>query len=223
MPPEAEKNSDKDLRPLFHGILDVNLPANDDGGEYTYVISLTKDTNIFRVVLQHLSGEDINADDFTFRIEDNNGRLAYDNFLLEDELIEYRAWTSYSGQAGVGIPDNPALPQENQTDAQAITSVKVAVAELTVGRLFMRDWTKYKRPMLIIRTAGNGKLVASIPVIDYALLVKGEHYRQMNDQEYLDRADEYNMTFFLDKNNHWVSTAIQVLSWRVVVHNTDLN
>ena len=43
--------SNKDLHPLFHGSLDVSLPANDDGGDYTYVMPLTKDTNVFRVVL----------------------------------------------------------------------------------------------------------------------------------------------------------------------------
>ena len=97
------------------------------------------------------------------------------------------------------------------------------VAELTVNRLFVRDWTKYRRPALTIRTAADGELVASVPIIDYALLVKGEHYKQMDDQEYLDRADEYNMTFFLDANNRWTSTMIQILSWRVVVNNSNLN
>ena len=58
--------SDKDLQPLFHGMIDVELPVNDDGGEYTYEMSLTKNTNVFRVVLQHLSGEDIDVDDFEF-------------------------------------------------------------------------------------------------------------------------------------------------------------
>lgn len=56
--------SDKDLEPLFHGMMDVELPANDNGGEYTYEMPLTKNTNVFRVVLQHLSGEDINVNDF---------------------------------------------------------------------------------------------------------------------------------------------------------------
>ena len=79
---------------------------------------------------------------------------------------------------------------------RAISTVKAAVAELTVSRLVARDWSLYTRPMLIIRTI-EGKLIVSIPVIDYALMVKGECNKKMSDQEYLDRADEYNMTFFL--------------------------
>ena len=45
----------------------------------------------------------------------------------------------------------------------------------------------------------------------------------MTDQEYLDRADEYNMTFFLDRSNSWISTVVQVHSWRVVVNNSNLD
>ncbi len=202
--------SDSDLKPLFHGMMEVELPADDDGGEYTYEMSLTKNTNVFRVVLQHLSGEDLSAEDFEFGIEDCNGWLAYDNSPLSDRPVVYRPWAVYSGQAGVG-------------SGRAITAVRVVVAEMTVNRLFMRDWTHYRRPALVIRTAADGALVASVPIIDYALLVKGRHYAQMDDQEYLDRADQYNMTFFLDSSNHWISTAIEVLSWRVVVNNSDLN
>ena len=45
----------------------------------------------------------------------------------------------------------------------------------------------------------------------------------MSDQEYLDRQDEYNMTFFLDENNRWLATTIIINSWRVVLNPTDLN
>ena len=207
-------SSDADLQPLFHGMTDVELPADDDGGEYLYEMPLTKDTNVFRVVLQHLSGEDIDENDFDFTIEDDNAWLACDNTLFKNQAVTYRPWAKYSGEAGVAGSGN------------GITNVKVAVAELTTSRLFARDWTKYRKPMLNIRVArggDKGKLVASVPIIDYALMVMGKHHSQMDKQEYLDRADEYNMTFFLDKNHNWVSAQIQVLSWNVVVNRTDLS
>lgn len=208
---EGHAISTDDLHPLFHGTLEVSLPSNDDGGEYSYTMPLTKDTNVFRVVLQHLSGKDIDVNDFTFRIEDENGWLHHDNSLRDDEPITYHAWSTYSGSAGVDVESG-----------RAITDVKVAVAELTVSRLVMRDWTTKSRPMLIIRKADDNELVASIPVIDYALLVKGNYNREMSDQEYLDRQDEYNMTFFLDDNQHWLATTIIINSWRVVLNPTDL-
>lgn len=207
--------SDEDLKPLFHGMIDVDLPANNNGGEYLYKMPLTKNTNVLRVVLQHLSGENINAKDFDFLIEDNNAWLAYDNTLFKEEHVAYKPWATYSGEAGV------------VNSGSGMTNIKVAVAEFTINRLFIRDWTKYEKPMLTIRVAkegeDKGKLVASIPIIDYALLVMGKHHESMDMQEYLDRADEYNMTFFLDKEHNWASALIQVLSWSVVVNKTDLS
>lgn len=212
--------SKDDLNALFHGSIEVDLPNNDyEGGEYTYTMPLTKDTNVFRIVLQHLSGKDISADDFTFKIEDENGWLHHDNSLRDDERLTYHAWDKYSGSAGVDLSD----PTNPKPDSRAITDVKVAVAELTTSRLFMRDWSRNQKPLLVIRKADDGELVAKIPVIDYALLVKGNYHRPMDDQEYLDRQDEYNMTFFLDDSNHWLSTTIIINSWRLVINNTDLN
>ena len=63
----------------------------------------------------------------------------------------------------------------------------------------------------------------SIPLVDYALLVKGFYNRDMDDQEYLDRQDEYNMTFFLDDNGNWLSSSVIINSWRVVLSDVDLN
>lgn len=204
--------SKNDLHPLFHGELRATLPTSDDGGDYVYTLPLTKDTNVFRIVLQHLSGVDLDPDDFTFRIEDNNGWMASDNSLIDDEPITYHAWATYSGAAGV------------ESDAGgSFTEVRVAIAELTVGRLVMRDWSKTSKPVLVIRRANDGELIARIPIIDYALLVKGYYNRSMSDQEYLDRQDEYNMTFFLDANHHWLRSLILINSWRVVLNPTDLD
>lgn len=207
--PEDGAVSSDDLHALFHGTLDVNLPDLRDGSEIVYTMPLVKDTNVFRIVLQHLSGKDINADDFTFKIDDGNGWLHHDNSLRDDERITYHAWSQYSGSAGV--------------DTKAITDVKVAVAELTTSRLVMRDWNQNAKPMLTIRKADDGEVVAHVPVIDYALLVKGNYNREMDDQEYLDRQDEYNMTFFLDDSGHWLSASIIINSWRVVLNPTDLD
>lgn len=211
--------SDDDLKPLFHGMLDVELPVNDDGGEYLYEMPLTKDTNVFRVILQHLSGEDIAPKDFKFSIEDDNGWLDYDNRMLKPASVVYEPWAIHSGQAGV---ETNGL-QPDMAEGRAITMVNTVMAEMTVSRLFMRDWTKQPKPMLKIRASEDDRLIASVPIIDYALMLKGEHHRHMDDQEYLDRADEYNMTFFLDENDRWVSVVIQILSWRLVINNTDLN
>lgn len=197
--------SKKRLYRLFHGSLDVSLPSNDDVGSYDYTMYLTKNTNHIRVILQHLSGEDVNVNQFTFRIEDENGLMAHDNELLEDENITYRPWKLQNGEAGLG-----------KDGTRAIIHVKGAIADLTVGRMM----EKHREKMFLTITNQEGGTVARIPVIDYALLAKDyyeeEYKRTMTDQEFLDREDDYVMTLFLDENNKWISSYILIHSWLVV-------
>ena len=75
----------------------------------------------------------------------------------------------------------------------------------------------------IVTTNDKGEKVLSIPLIDYALLVKGHYNREMSDQEYLDRQDEYNMTFFLDENGHWANSTIIINDWQIVLNDADLS
>lgn len=198
---------------LYHGITTFTLP--DEYGDHVYTVSLTKNTNDVRIVLQNTSGEALNADDFTFAVTDENGYLDYDNSVLDDELLTYRPWYVSQGTAGV-----------DTGGAEGITSVSAVVAELTVSRL-VKDKHNGTNTMLTVRKAkpeadGTHKTVLSIPLIDYALLVKGNYNRDMDDQEYLDRQDEYNMVFFLDNDGNWLSSSIIINSWRVVLSDVDL-
>ncbi len=48
-------------------------------------------------------------------------------------------------------------------------------------------------------------------------MVKGEYNKSMSDQDYLDRQDDYTMTFFIDSENRWYTHAgIYINSWYVV-------
>ena len=209
---ESGAYSNEHLYRLFHGVLDVSLPVNDDGGSYEYIMSLIKNTNHIRVILQHLSGVDVNKDDFIFRIDDENGLMAYDNELLEDENINYRPWDVQNVEAGIGMDGN-----------RAVSNVKGLVADFTVGRLI----ETHRKKMILAIDTKDGKKVARIPVMDYALMGK-EYYEKeyrypMNERQFLDRLDECVMTLFLDEDNNWVSSVIQILSWRVVLSNVDID
>ncbi len=198
----------KDVKQLFHGMKRVTI--EERYGVHTETISLTKDTNTVRVILQHLSGIDVDKDQFRFEIKDVNGALDYDNSLMEDEVLSYSPWSVTAGMAGVGSGEVRSL--------RAQTSVSVALAEFTVNRLM----TSTNPILSVYNTEDNDKLVLSIPLKDYALLVKGNYNRQMDDQEYLDRQDEYNLTFFLDEFGNWATSMIIINSWSVVVNNSDL-
>lgn len=202
--------SSSQLYSLFHGSIDVTLPDSQDGTEYVYTMPLTKDTNHIRIILQHLSGEDIEADDFTFHIEDSNGLLAHDNSILDDEEIRYRPWAQTTATAGVSKPE--------LANSRGIVQVSGAVADMTVNRLS----PEHKKSMMLTIKNKDGETVAHVPIIDYALLAK-KYYEQaynhtMTDQEFLDREDEYTLTFFLDQNYKWMSSRILIHSWVIVLN-----
>ena len=90
---------------------------------------------------------------------------------------------------------------------------------MSTGRLVTDNGTD---AILSVTNNETGDVVLSIPLMDYALLVKGYYNQNMPDQEYLDRQDEYNLTFFLDDNNRWVNSTIIINSWRVVLDDVEL-
>lgn len=203
--------SNQRLYRLFHGLLDVSLPADNDGGSYEYTMSLVKNTNHIRIILQHLSGKDVDVKRFTFRIDDENGLMAHDNELMADENIYYRPWDTQNGEAGVG-----------KEDSRAIIYARGAIADLTVGRMMEH----HRKKMLLTIANDEGETVAIVPVIDYALLAKDyyeeEYGHKMDDQEFLDREDDYVMTLFLDANNEWISSQIMIHSWVIVPRDVEI-
>lgn len=199
---------EKDLTPLFHGMAEnVDLTDFRTGGVRRAALSLTKNTSNVRIILQHLSGEPVDDKNFKFFITDDNGTTDWNNTLTVSDSVSYKAWSVSSGSAGI---DKTALTRDVQTE------IGVAMAELTVGRL-----VKGHRPILNVYNT-HGVRVISIPLIDYALLIKGHYNSTMSDQEYLDRQDEYNLTFFLDKEDRWVSSSIIINSWRVILDDIDI-
>lgn len=203
----GEKGSvTEDVHQLFHGKKRVTFDA--DYGTQVDTVSLIKNTNVVRVVLQHLSGIDVDPSLFTFEIKDQNGTMAHDNVILDDEVLTYSPWSVTAGSAGIDA---------DIYGTKAKTSVSVALAEFTVGRLVTEN-----NPVLSIYNVQEQEQVLSIPLKDYALLVKGYYNKGMSDQEYLDRQDEWNLTFFLDEHGNWLSSQIIINSWHIVRQESDL-
>lgn len=196
---------------MFHGLITAELPADDDGGEFVYTIPLTKDTNHVRIILQHLSGEDVDKSQFSFRFDDNNGFYAHDNALLDDEAIVYLPFDVTDGVAGL------------LGDDSGLKNAKTAIADFSIGRI-MAD---HRNKLMLTITNKDGKNVARVPIVDYALLSK-QYYAEaydptITDQDLLDRMDEYEMTFFIDENQKWVSAQINIESWRTVIQNYEID
>ena len=182
------------------------LKVTSEPGTYNETMSLVKDTNVVRIVLQQMS-DGIVAEQFRYEITADNGFLDWNNDVIADGMLTYEPWSVLTGTADVA-------PDYGTSSVTRADEVSVAVAEFTVNRMI-----DGQSPILTIYNVEDDTKVLSIPVADYALLVKGNYNAQMSNQEYLDRQDEYNMTFFLDENGDWLSASIIVNSWRVVLNN----
>jgi hypothetical protein len=102
------------------------------------------------------------------------------------------------------------------------TDLSAVVANLTTSRLMQSTGQRsYTRPMLTVRKNSDKSTILSIPIIEYALMVRSITGRATTDQEYLDRQGDYSMTFFL-QDGKWVSAVIIINDWRIVINNDEM-
>ena len=67
------------------------------------------------------------------------------------------------------------------------------------------------------------KVVFSIPLVQWALMLRSANHASMGDQEYLDREDEYNLMVFLaDNSNGWTAMEIFINGWHIINYDTEL-
>ena len=196
---------EKELTGLWHGDIQThNFPSRAAMIE-TVTVPLVKNTNKIRIILQQINGPGLDVDNFEFSITDNHGYMNYDNMLLEDEILTYYPYVHADGSTAF---DDDVQVEEGD-------DISVAIAQLTVGRL-----VEGQNPYLTITNSKSGETILSIPLIKYLLLTEAEGH-DMTSQEYLDRQDEYHMTFFLDENMAWINTRIIINDWIVRFNDFD--
>ena len=166
-----------ELTPLWHS-LDL-LTVTRDAPEAD-TVSLAKNTNKVRLVLQDTDGNCMDVRDFTFRIVADNGYMDYDNQLLADPAITYLPY--YTENVNIAEGDSLMGKPVNQT---------VAVAEMNTMRLMAR-----RNYRLIVRHKEWKEDVINVNLNNYLLLTQMEGHN-ISAQEYLDRQDEYSIIFFL--------------------------
>lgn len=195
------------LNDLYHG-REENLVMPDEQGVHYYTVYLTKDTNTIQVLLQQLSGEKMDPDDFDMEITDANGHLDSRNMPLGDETIYYRPWKQGSSLSDIIYPGDVGHEP---------TELGAVMAEFSVSRLMLENDTR-----LTVSKHADGKEIFSIPLKPYLMLFISDKYSQMDSQEYLDREDEYRMMFFLDSGMRWMKSYIYINSFKVVLQDVDL-
>ncbi len=163
------------------------------------VVKMMKNTNNIRIVLQQMNGEPVDDKDYEFEITDDNTLFSYDNDLLPNGPVTYTPWSQ--GQASTGVIEG------NKEEV-------VAYAEFSTSRLMTKN-----SPKMIIKRKADGKEVVNIPLINYLLILKSDHFAAMPQQEFLDRGYYWSMIFFLDSNHDWFKVTIKVNDWVVRVNN----
>lgn len=192
------------LASLWHG--ECQRSFTRAATQEVITIPLVKNTNSIRIILQQMQGYSVDVSNFDFSITDDNGWMNYDNSLLNDEELTYLPYYKAQGTTQMVDPDGTT---------RAAAQLSVAVAQLTTGRLVVDQ-----HPVLRITNKATGKVVLAIPLIDYLLLTEQEGHN-MEPQEYLDRQDEYSMTFFLDENMEWINAQIIVNGWTIRLNEAD--
>ena len=189
-----------DLHPLFYGNLNVGI-EEEDMTYRDYTVSMMKDTNNLRIILQQIDGDPLDESEFEWQIIDNNTLFNYANDLIPQADITYWPWTR--GNSVVG-----ELPGGGNST--------VCWAELSFPRLVSGF-----QPKLLITRRSDGYRIVDIPLNNYLLLLKSEKYKDMGSQEFLDRESRWNMIFFLDRNHLWIDTHIVINDWVVRLNDID--
>ena len=203
---------------LYHGIAEADFP--DEEGVHTAIVPLMKDTNRVKVVLQNLSEDSaMGVDDYKIFITAENGKLDYDNSLMKDELLTYVPYFTQEGASEIIVTTRDEQPTDGKM-------YNLLMSEMNLSRLVKNWQTPYKLHI----TDADGNNIITVSLVELFLLVKGKENQSMDDQEYLDREDDYNMTFFLydaggpdEEKKTYVGAEIIINGWNVVLQDTELN
>lgn len=189
------------LHDHFHGAADFVI--SDDSQEFTQVtMKMTKTTNHFRILLRQLDGEPLDGNDFEFYITDDNKELDHANTPVKSgHDITYPSWIRGK------VED-------------------VAYGEISTSRLHLSN-----SPRLVVANKNHDTraaaaqipeddIIIDLPLNTYLLMSKSEAEGWEN-QEYLDRCSNWNMTFFLDSGHKWHKTEIIINNWTIRINDIE--
>lgn len=205
--------SDHRLNNLYHGLSrGVTFVSGNSLGHdqaQTATVYLTKNTNRVCVMLHNLDGTELDESGFTFSITSGNALMNYDNTLDPAGRVTYRSWHVTPIMHETDNESNSGTKSESNNGTKSETVQSALAAELSMARLVPDGDSRLD----VYRTA-DGERIISVPLERNLLLYKGEYHSMMSDQEYLDRQDDYTITFILDRNNNWDRAAmIYINNW----------
>ena len=215
----------KNLSPLWHGeaikgksVLYTTPATGNSVREEVTTLGLMKNTNNIRIVVaqvnQHPDTEiptarAIKDDMFTYAIYDDNGKMNYDNSLMEDVLLTYEPFVTETDKV---------TTRAFSAAAEEANTYPAAVAEISIARLVETQNPKLK----IYNKENETELLPDGSLIRYLGLLKEQNCIDMPLQEYFDREDNYGMVFFVDENLTLIKTVIQINDWVININDFEL-
>lgn len=190
--PRSDYTVNTVINPLWYGTLlpdqtkEENTPQDN-----VQTISLIKNTNAFRIILQTLNKEPIDVNQFDFRVESVNGSYTHENKVASTETWIYEPFVK---------KNDPAAG---------------AVVELHTMRLLDDRVNR----LVIKQKSANAPLI-DINLNDYLNALKLELHADLSLQEYMDREDSYNILIFINNKDtpdptdaEFVAASIDINGW----------
>ncbi|MDE7160379.1 MAG: FimB/Mfa2 family fimbrial subunit [Muribaculaceae bacterium] len=188
------------LHPLYYGITEVEVPSVAESTGYVAgTINMWKDTNNVRILLANAAGVTIDVEDFDFRITDDNTRMNWENNVIPSQTVTYYPWISGNTVGGLNVAGDPFM---------------VAYAEISTGRFMRRSQAR-----LLVTRSSDGESVIDLPLVNILLLMQSEAYSYLSPQDFLDRENRWELTFFLTEDGRWLDTTIRINDWVVRINN----
>lgn len=196
----TDGRADHKLNSLLNGTLEAEV----SGADRHLTIDMMKCTNALRVILMPAkAGQSLSSEDFDIHIEGRNGWLAYDASTWQEDPVTYYPYYQKS---------------ELKDGAESGEIDNAVVADLNTSRIIYGS-----NPRLVIRNTEFDREILNIDLAWFLTLQAiGEHKGEWGNQEYLDRQDEYAMTFFIDCNT-WMKAHVVVNGWVLSLEDTELN
>lgn len=183
---------DTELDALWHGILkEITVSGTPN---QTVTIPLVKDTNTFRfLLLTSDKNNPINVNKYEFEIVSDNGLYTSQNAIVKGNSIQY----------------TPYYRENLDNTAEGGVNYAGAVVEITTGRLMADQANR-----LVIRDKSTGKILLDVNLNDFLASLKLQTYSKMPMQEFLDRKDEYVVSFFFTEGT---TPEADLMSVRVMI------
>lgn len=193
---ESNNTFSSKLNNLLVGYVPTRL--TDRATHKNVLIPTKKVNNTVRVILID-DNDAVTTDDFKVRIEerDGNGVINYNYEILPNDPLTY---TPYYYEKTTAKDSEVISPEEKE---------KALTAEFAVSRLMNGH------DIRLIVESKDGTLAIDKNLLDLIELAELEgNVSKWSFQEYLDRQDEFSITFYIhEENSSWLTTTIIINGW----------